>query len=111
MNKKDKRAYDKIYYQKHKEKRKLSQKKHYNKKRKECLEYSKKYNKEYNKLKDVKEKNRIRKRTIRKYGKAPKGYQYHHQPPYNEDNFKILKEKEHRELVRKSYKKRGIKIE
>lgn len=111
FKKQSKSEYDKKYYQKNKEKIKKKQKTRYKRKKKELIEHNKKYNRKYNKLEDVKKRNNIRKQTIRKYGKLPKGKQYHHTTiPYHIDKFKIMDTNKHRELLRKEYKKRGIKV-
>lgn len=111
MEKEEKRIYDKEYYKKNKEKKSMRQKERYRKDKEKMIKYSLKYNKEYRKLEDVRKKNNVRKQTIRKFGKLPKGKQYHHNTePYEFDKFEIILEREHRSFGRDKIKRRGIKI-
>ncbi len=93
--------YSKQYYQEHKQER-LDYNKIYYKtdnglmvKKKACKQYYKSHkdNPEY------RHKRTVRRKTIRKYGKLPKGYEYHHYTnPYEIDKFVILKKEEHTKI-------------
>ena len=53
---------------------------------------------EYNKKPEGKFKNKIRNRTRYKYGKLPKGFEYHHPKPYNVDVWLGVHYTEHQQI-------------
>ena len=71
-------------------------KKAHKKQVKEYKEWSKKYMAKYRQNPEVKEKNKMRMRTKRKYGKLPNGFNFHHTTkPYNEDEWIGVHKSEH----------------
>lgn len=71
----------------------------YRKKNKEKIrKYHKKYMQEYRKSKIEKEKNKIRMKTYRMFGKTPKGYHRHHENYKNYEKVKLIPINKHYEV-------------
>ena len=84
--------YSRKYYQQNKEKFKRYNKEH--------REHIAKRKMEYRKNNPIaRQKDRIRSATVRKYGRPPEGYQYHHYTePYEVDKFIIVDIKDHKKI-------------
>lgn len=61
-------------------------------------EYRREYSKEYKSKPVVRLKERIRQQTRRKYGKLPKGFEYHHIEPYKIDVWLGVYSNEHQKI-------------